>query len=363
MLKPKAISGIIWADGSKLELLPKQFVPVCHFCKHRKNDSAQVPASKNLMLPQSVKVTHPHNRPLGPAELEWISTSQLVEDGLKLVQFVDESITGIIGVPRSGMIPATAVATHCHLPLYELTPKGPRQLEAGSRSISWGKLPKPSRFLLIDDSSHNGGAMQRARQTLKDYDVKYAAVYTLSADNVDCYARLLDKVHIFDWNIFNNGLMEGHAIDARLRGGFMFDFDGVLCPDTPFPHTDDQEERVKAWLRDVRPMRWIPRFAKIPFLVSFRLEKHRQIIEGWLRKWRVRVGKLILHPAQTFTERDANFDVVQHKAERFRQSACTLFVESCPIQSEIIAKHSKKPVMCPSVGRFFGHDDCSLYFR
>ena len=74
---------------------------------------------------------------LRPDDLEWISTSQLIEDGLKLIKYVQPDTTGIIGVPRSGMIPATAVATHCHLPLYELTGSGPRQMTAGSRGFNW----------------------------------------------------------------------------------------------------------------------------------------------------------------------------------------------------------------------------------
>jgi hypothetical protein len=70
------------------------------------------------------------------------------------------------------------------------------------------------------------------------------------------YAQLLDKIHIFDWNIFNNGIMAGRAIDPRLRGeGFMLDFDGILCPDPDRWHTDTDEATVQKWLRDVIPER------------------------------------------------------------------------------------------------------------
>jgi hypothetical protein len=124
-------------------------------------------------------------------------------------------------------------------------------------------------------------------------------------------------------------------------------------PDPDRWHTDADEAIVRIWLRDIRPLRWIPRLCRIPYIVSFRLEKHRPIIEAWLRRWHIRVDNLILHPAETFATRDANFDVVRHKAERFKQSDCSLFFESCPQQSAIIAKHAGKPVCCPANGQFY----------
>lgn len=331
--RPMGRKQIIQPDGSVVKFDGR--LPCCAVCEYR-HDS------------------HPHRRQLSSEDLEWISTSQLVEDGLELIRYVEPDTTGIIGVPRSGMIPAAAIATHCHLPLYELTPTGIRQMNAGSRGNNWIVTPGRAKFLLVDDSSHNGGAMQRARHILRSHRVTYAAVYTLTPHTVDVYSRLLDKIHIFDWNIFNNGLIQGRAIDPRLRGeGFMLDFDGILCPDPDVWHTDDDVGAVQAWLENVRPMRWIPRLARIPYIVSFRLEKHRPIIEKWLRKWRISVGRLILHPAETFAKRDANFNVLEHKAERFKQSGCTVFVESCPIQADMIAQYSGKPVLCPSAKRFY----------
>jgi len=129
-------------------------------------------------------------------------------------------------------------------------------MSAGSRGFNWIVPTRRPKFLLIDDSSHNGGAMMRARQILREHDVTYAVVYTLTPHIVDVYARLLDKIHVFDWNILNNGIMQGMAIDPRLRGeGFMLDFDGILCPAPVRWHTDDDEEAAWAWMRDVKPLR------------------------------------------------------------------------------------------------------------
>lgn len=319
---------------------------ICSICEHK---------DKVIYKPKfTPRNRHPHSRPFTSRDLEWISTQDLAEDALKLVQYVDPDTCGIIGVPRSGLIPAAIVATHCHLPLFELTRTGIRELGAGSRGGKW-KVPYQNRkYLLIDDSSHNGGAMLRARNVLNGVNVTYAAVYTLTPETVDVYSRILDQVHIFDWNIFNNYILRGGAIDPRLRGeGFMMDWDGILSPDTTFRHTDKEEQRVIEWIQNVRPMRWIPRFSEIPYVVSFRLEKHRKYHEEWLNRWNIRVNNLVLHKASTFAERDSHFSVAEHKGKRFKETACTIFVESCPKQSKIIAEVSGKPVLCPVERKFY----------
>jgi hypothetical protein len=65
------------------------------------------------------------------------------------------------------------------------------------------------------------------------------------------------------------------------------------------------------------------------------------------------VDKLILHPAETFAARDADFDVIEHKAKRFKQSDCSIFIESCPQQAKLIAEFSGKPALCPTAQTFF----------
>ena len=58
-------------------------------------------------------------------------------------------------------------------------------MTAGSRGFNWLVPTGRPKFLLIDDSSHNGGAMTRARTILREHDVTFAAVYTLTPHTVD----------------------------------------------------------------------------------------------------------------------------------------------------------------------------------
>jgi len=308
-------------------------------------------------LPEPVRkkvrqLANPKRAHLTPDDLEWISTSRLVEDALKLMAYIEPDHTAIIGNPRSGMIPAAVLACHCHLPLYSLTPTGPQRLHAGSRGTFNAKGPQ--KFFFVDDSSHHGGSLIKAKNILRGHDVTYAAVYALCPELLDCCAELHERVHIFSWNIFNNWLWQGQAVDPRLRGiGFLADWDGILSPDCTWQHRSDNEDRVIRWMRNVKPLRWVPRLAKIPAIVSFRLNKHRRWCDEWLHKWGIRCDQLRLHPAGTFEERDRSFNVAQHKGLFYASNSYTLFFESCPRQSQIIANVSGKPTCCPTEGRFF----------
>jgi len=209
-------------DGKKQKVDEKP--QICKTCPHRKTDE------KAFAIPKS------HTKPFTLDDLEWISTEQLVTDSFELMEYVDPDTTGIVAIPRSGLIPATVIATHAHLPLFQLTNRGLQALGSGSRGRNFPRGKE--KLLVIDDSSHNGGAMRRARVLMRGRNATFAVVYTLTKNTVDVYARLLDKIHIFDWNILNNAISEGRAIDPRLRGvGYMLDWDGILNADTPFQPT------------------------------------------------------------------------------------------------------------------------------
>lgn len=296
----------------------------------------------------------PENEPIPKDYFRYITTAQLCQDTLKLIPEVPHDCKGIVGVPRSGMIVGGILATNLHLPLYELTEEGPRLLSSGYRG-TWLKFhPGDGPFFVVDDSTHNGQSIEKARAKMKGHNAIFATVYSRAIGCADVSAVPLD-VHIFEWNLFNNKLLqnpEGGAIDKKLRGGFCFDFDGVLCEDTPFKHTDENEKAVIAWILNAKPKHLV-RGVTIPTVISFRLEKHREHILKWCDKWGVKINNLILHPANTFKERDNNFNVVQHKAERFKNSQHCIMVESCKIQAKLIAKHANKPVIATDTGEVF----------
>lgn len=292
-------------------------------------------------------------QPLPKGYIKYTTTEQLTRDTLKLIPLVPADCAGIVGVPRSGMIPASILATNLHLPLLELTDNGPRAMGSGYRG-TWIKFkPGKGPFFVVDDSTYCGGAMKRAREKMRKHKAIFAAVYSKTLGCADVHAGdcLLD-CHIFEWNIFNNKIVEGGAIDPRLRGGICYDFDGVICEDPTFAHKDSEEDRVIEWLLNAPPKHLV-RGVKIPMVISFRLEKHRSYIQQWLDKYQVQVQNLILHPATTFAERDKNFNCIEHKAERFKNSPHCIMFESDSRQAKMIAEYTGKPVIAIDKGLVF----------
>lgn len=310
------------------------------------------------------------NKGLSDKNIEWISISRLAEDSIKLIQYVEPNTIGIIGVPRSGMIPASIVATHTNLPLFNISKsRGIVYTGGGFRENYLKYNDIYGHYLLVDDSVCSGNQIieikkmiellnrNNIKKGLPEIEVRYSVVYASSPDFVDYYSVVHNKIHIFEWNIFNNFCIEGITPIKCLSGGCCLDWDGILNSDCDFKHTSNNEEDVVNWIKTVKPHRWLPRLSKVPAIISFRLEKHRRYCLDWLEKWGIECNLLKLHPANTFEERDRNFDVAGYKGKFFKDSDYSLFFESCPVQSQIIANVACKPVCCPTNGKFYYKED------
>lgn len=285
-------------------------------------------------------------------DLEFVTTAQLAQDSLQLAKFLKPETAGIIAIPRSGLLPASILATVSHLPLFELMPDGNvRQIGSGGRGKFLAK-PESPHWLCVDDSSHSGGKIAQAKKQLENYNVSFAVVYALDPSTVDHSVRTLDKVHLFQWNWTNNGIVCGRTYDQRIKGGFGFDMDGVIAQDPNWAHTDKNEQDVIKWIETVKP-KFLPRYAEVEMICSFRLEKHRKQSEAWLKKWGVKYKQLILCEARSFKERDEHKNPAVQKAEALKRSTCKLFFESDPRQAKFISDMSGRAVIVPDTGQVF----------
>ncbi len=272
--------------------------------------------------------------------VEWVSTARLVRDAAMLAGKLSPDCAGVVGVPRSGMIPASVIAAHLHLPLYSLDGRSwGTQLGGGSRGSRGGSGP----LVVVDDTVFGGAAMRRARRRLDAAGVKHlaAAVYVHPerAGAVDLYHALTPEPHVLEWNVLNS---------AALTGTLACDFDGVLCQD-PVGVRDDTPE-YRDWLLNAPPL--LPaRKLPVPLVVTGRVERYRPETEAWLARWGVHVKRLSMHPALTSAERDRLGDVAALKAREYAASRCTLFLESDPRQAEQIHRLSGKPAVCVSTGQ------------
>ena len=222
---------------------------------------------------------------------------------------------------------------------------------AGWRSHSF-RPNTAAPLLLIDDTTWSGRAMLAAAGSLRNRPNIRAAVYAHASAHVDYCGTLCEADFVVEWNLFNNaGLMRGHAAIEACRGGVALDMDGVICEEPPINDHQDLNGHMH-WLTIAKPLH-LPLGSPVKLICSGRLEGWRSQTMAWLDRLGVRVDRLLLDPARTVQERDLFPSVAARKGSEFRDSDCTLFVESDRRQCSIIADVSKKPVVCLPTGEVF----------
>jgi uncharacterized HAD superfamily protein len=245
----------------------------------------------------------------------------------------------VVGIPRSGMIPASIIATYLQMPL--------ATLEGYIAGIVHGRSGRPvrpsDRILLVDDTSNKGGAMKRAVAMLpKGVEVTRCAVYgPYQVENpseiIDVWFEDCRGPRGFSWNLWKHSRLQ--------RWGF--DFDGVLCRD-PTKQENDDGPRYREFLGAAHPL-FLPT-RPIGHIITGRLEKYRGETEGWLHRHGIEFLQLHMMPFDTKAER---MDAMKFaggrggwKAGICREVGVDMYVESCPKQAGIIAREAKIPVWC-----------------
>jgi orotate phosphoribosyltransferase len=292
-------------------------------------------------------------------KLEWVSNAKLMRDSARLAGMMPHDLSGVIGLPRSGMLPATEIATRLHVPLFMMTQSGPF---LSDWETSRGSQPGNGVYAVVDDTVYSGTAMSRASDLLKKLGWPFlrVAVYVTpwGASSVDLYAQVLPPPHLLEWNVPNvcgaSGVWE--LDDARNRvwgGGLAWDMDGVICEEAQAP--DHDEAAYLRWLCSARPL-LIPRKVmqgteyNCPLIVTGRIERFREETLAWLKRYGVKCQRLVMHPASSMAERDKMADVAVMKGREFANSPCGIFLESERVQCEEIHRISKKPVICVTTG-------------
>lgn len=258
----------------------------------------------------------------------WITTTQLAADTLRMVKQIPNTVTGVVGVPRSGMIPASILATHLNLPLYTL--EGKDILHCGHGRRFTEPADGMSQLLVVDDTVMLGGTSKRRRLPQPHL---FGAVYkNPHADvGVDVVGVELEPPHFLEWNFFNSKFVEKCA----------FDMDGILCEDQDPPYN-----------QPCQPLH-LPRNYTIPAIITARFEKHRRITQVWLERHGIKYNDLVMGPWQSEAERSKPGAISKYKAKEFKKRGLQWFVESCPIQSKEIAQLTGAWVICPPAGKIF----------
>lgn len=276
--------------------------------------------------------------------MNYKSVSDLNRDILSWIPNIPRDIDLIVGVPRSGLLPASLLALHLDLPLTDVDGLINKKIfGAGKRSLrdlDENKLfEKNSKVLIIDDSLSSGRQMNEVRKKIEDSNVEcsllFGAVYVIpgSEHQLDLWGEKLKMPRIFQWHLFHR----------HTTINTCFDIDGVLCRD-PSPEENDDGEKYKKFIAEVKPN--IVPSKKMGWLVTSRLEKYRSLTEDWLKKNNFKYEHLVMMDCESKEERQRQGNHGKFKAQVYSKTPAILFIESSVRQSEIIAKESGKPVLC-----------------
>ena len=255
----------------------------------------------------------------------FVGYDQLYKDTLELVKRLRTRPAAVYGIPRSGMLPASIIASLLHIPLGVVGKNGLELFPSGGR-----KAHEPEdgflQSLVVDDSLATGNALNEAKKRITTANVLYGAVYVQpgSEKAVDVYGKAIDGNRAFAWNILNSGALSKCCVDI----------DGVLCRDPGVT----EEEAYKEYILNAQPLS-CPNYP-IGAIVSGRSEDYRAETMAWLKKQHIRTGKLVLAPHQR-----GNICPELIKADFYKDSPYELFIESHEVQAKEIATLSGKPVL------------------
>lgn len=272
--------------------------------------------------------------------MNYRSIADLNDDTFELAQSLPSEIDLVVGIPRSGLLAANLLCLYLHTPMTDVDGLLERELLAtGNRHAEDLAFEDVETVLVVDDSVYTGETMRETNSRIDDselpFEVEYGAVYvTREGDQfVDYWSEFVPRPRAFEWNIMHRSAL----------GQWCVDVDGVLCRD-PTPEENDDGEQYREFLASVEP-KIVPK-KRIGWLVTARLEQYRPETEAWLDRHGIEYDDLIMLDLPDKETRRKRGSHAEFKADVYRSSGATLFVESDPRQAEEIAVRSNRPVFC-----------------
>jgi uncharacterized HAD superfamily protein len=252
---------------------------------------------------------------------------------------IPSNIDLVVGLPRSGMIPAYMIGLSLNAKVCSIDEFIDNvSVSHGTRQIRETMV----NILVVDDSLNSGNSMQKAKDRIlkahstTEQKILYAAVYVTPRKEkmIDIALTTLPSPRIFQWNYMNHSIIKRSC----------FDIDGVLCVD-PTEEQNDDGEKYRDFIINARSL-YIPHY-KIYALVTSRLEKYRKETELWLKKHNVQYEQLYMLDLPSKEERIRLNMHAKFKAEIYSKLENTvLFYESAISQAHEIARLTQKAVFC-----------------
>ena len=251
---------------------------------------------------------------------------------------VPHDIDIVVGIPRSGMIPAYMIALYLNKRVTDIDSFLLGNVGGTGERGQYISNTPIKKVLVIDDSVYSGGSITKAKERLTQVSFQYEFIFmspfvtTKGIEYVDLYLEIIDDARVFEWNVFHHSMLSHAALDI----------DGVLNLD---PEIDDDGPIYSHFLDTAKPL-FVPT-VKVNTLITCRLEKYRKQTEEWLKLHNVQYDQLIMLNLPSKIERLRWGKHGEFKADYYKQNGgLYLFIESSKSQAMTIAEQSGKPTLC-----------------
>lgn len=282
--------------------------------------------------------------------LNWRNLDDLARDTMLLAPKLRD-VDAIVGIARSGVLPAAILATALHKPLAmcETADHGEGFVDKEGISIACGRRLRESpedrtlrRVAVVDDSVLTGLTFRGVLSEHAGPDFIRACVYLQpgAEEHVDHFAMHLPAPRIFEWNLFGSELIK-HSI---------LDIDGVLCPDPPM--MEDDRAAYEDYIASA-PILNKPLFP-VAAICTNRIEPYREVTENWLRDNGIEFGALHMAPFSTAEARRRMSTPADLKSAWYaNHDAPGVLVESHDWIAEVVARNVGRPVISLQSRRCF----------
>jgi hypoxanthine phosphoribosyltransferase len=252
--------------------------------------------------------------------------SKLIRANLKVIP---REIDAVIGIPRSGMIAASMIATLMNKPLSEASTffAGRMWAQRGNSHT----VKSDGLFLIVDDSISGGQTMKYIESSLRGVH-RQARFLTLAVYRKEQSPMMTNYTfetvpgpRVFEWNWHRHHYLKSAQLDM----------DGVICHD---PTKEDQvdEKSFRIFASSAKPL-FLPKYP-VKAIATGRHEYLRGETELWLEEHGVRYGKLFM----STPERGATHT----KIAAFCEVHPAWLVESNGSQAKRLRLHTGKSVLC-----------------
>ncbi|UXZ55431.1 phosphoribosyltransferase [Halomonas sp. 7T] len=236
----------------------------------------------------------------------------------------------VVGIPRSGMVPAYMIALALNVNCTDISSwvnnyplkKGMTRGLKNELTLPW----EAKKVLIVDDSIMSGNSLKSEIEALPAWLSSRAstlAVYSSKPfrKDVDIVLEFVPHPRAFEWNIFHHKVISRSCISLE----------GMI--------KKSEEENNKNEIN----FRYIPS-GLIDTIVSCQSKSKRQEVESLLAERGVSYRELVMSDSEDNVMTLEN--LINFKVGKFTDSSSDLFIEYDSYQARIICQEAKKPVFC-----------------